>query len=507
MSKKISFATQTITMNYCFKHITIFIYLLISFATSAQLTQGKRIEFERNNSVEEEHLLIPLKENGTVLLKSSIEPYRRKFTIDFHKYDSTLTQIWKTTFLPDQDFDLVKTFHNERFLYVLFKKNDRVEVGVLRIDFETGDKSYAEGNLLTNIQIEHFVVLKNKAFIGGKYNDRPVTVVFSFFDKTSKVLPEIHNNYLVISHLSVDEQNEEVYLMLKNERNCQFILKTYSYEGKVTNTLVMGDKQTTPISGEVLKIDSKKTILLGNYSEGCSQFSLGIYLQSLSDDSKILYINFADLKNFFRFLNPKREEKIKTKISQKKQKGKEVKLRYRLLLHDIIPTNDGWVMLAEIFYPEYKSNTNTTGWYTWRNYRIGNDVYNNFRYSHAVICGFDKNGKLLWDNSISLKELESSELNAKVQLTQQDNYQILAYPDDNFIRTVVIKEGEKAKDLESFDLKAASDSEKITNTERNNLVAWYGHSFLVYGYQSIRKNNDLVNREVFYISKLTYALK
>ncbi|WP_394991409.1 hypothetical protein [Emticicia sp.] len=489
------------------QYIISFVFLLQTLSVAAQLTQGKRIEFERNSSLEQEHLLIPLKENGVVLLQSKIEAYHRKFTLDFYKYDSTLTQIWKTTFLPDENFDLIKTFHNERYLYVLFKKDDKIDIGVLRIDFETGDKTYAEGNLLTNIEIEHFVVLGSKAFIGGKYNDRPVVVMFSFFDKTSKVLPEIHNNYLIINDLDVDEQSEKVYLMLKNERNCQFILKTYSYEGKALNSLVLGDKQTAPISGEILKIDQKIPILMGNYAEGCSQLSLGIYMQNLSDDSKIQYINFADLKNFFRFLNPKREEKIKLRINQKKQKGKEIKLRYRLLLHDLIPTNEGWVMLAEIFYPEYKSNTNATGWSTWRNYRIGNDIYNNFRYSHAVICGFDKNGKLLWDNSVSLKEIESSELNAKVQITQQDDYQILAYPDESLIRTVVIRGNEKAKDLESFDLKTGTESEKITNTERNNLAAWYGHSFLAYGYQSVRKNNDILNREVFYVTKLTYMLK
>ncbi len=494
------------------QYIFSFIFLLQTLLVSAQLTQGKRIEFERNINIEEEHLLIPLKENGVVLLQSKIESYRRNFTIDFYKYDSTLTQIWKTTFLPDEDFDLIKTYHNERFLYVLFKKNDKIEMGVLRIDFETGDKTYVEGNLLTNIEIEHFVVLGSKAFIGGKYNDRPVVVMFSFFDKTSKVLPEIHNNYLVINDLYVDEHDKNVYLMLKNERSCQFIVKTYSYEGKVINSMVLGDKITTPISGEILNLnrkigDAPHLILMGNYAEGCSQLSIGFYLQNLSDDSKIQYINFSDLKNFFRFLNPKREEKIKTRISQKKQKGKEVMLRYRLLLHDLIPTKDGWVMLAEIFYPEYKSNTNTTGWNTWRNYRIGNDIYNNFRYSHAVICGFDKNGKILWDNSISLKEIESSELNAKVQVTEQEGYQILAYPDESLIRTVVIRGNEKATDLESFDLKTGTDVEKITNAERSNVAAWYGHSFLAYGYQSVRKNNDILNREVFYITKLTYALK
>jgi len=489
------------------KHIFTILFLWFAISATAQLTQGKRIEFDRRNDVDEENLVIPLNKSGVLIMQSKVEAYHRKATFDFYKYDSTLTQIWKTTFLPDPDYDLMKTFRNQYFMYVLFKKIDKIDIGVLRIDLETGDKSYTEGNLLTNMNIEHFVVLQSKAFIGGKYNDRPVVVMFSFFDYTSKVLPEVHSNNLEINELDVDEQGNFLYLMLKNDRNCQFIVKKYSYEGKLMKSFTLGNRDTTPISGEVLNIDKEHPILMGNYADGCSLFALGFYVQQLNEDSKIQYINFADLDNFFSFMSAKREEKIKQRIKQRKQKGKDVKLRYRLFLHDIIPSNDGWIMLAEVFYPEYKSTQNATGWNNWRNYRIGNDVYNNFRYSHAIVCGFDKSGKLVWNNSVSLKDIESSELNAKVQMTQQDDYHILAYPDEKLIRTAVIRGNEKVKNLENFDLKASSESDRIVAAERTNLAAWYGKSFLVYGYQSVQRNNEIMNTDVFYISKLTYTFK
>jgi hypothetical protein len=489
------------------KHIFTILFLWFAISATAQLTQGKRIEFDRRNDVDEENLVIPLNKNGVLIMQSKVEAYHRKATFDFYKYDSTLTQIWKTTFLPDPDYDLVKTFRNQQFMYVLFKKTTKIDIGVLRIDVETGDKSYVEGNLLTNMDIEHFVVLQSKAFIGGKYNDRPVVVMFSFFDFTSKVLPEVHSNNLAINELDVDEHGNFLYLMIKNDRNCQFIVKKYSYEGKLIKSFTLGNRDTSPISGEVLNIDKEHPILMGNYADGCSPFALGFYVQQLNEDSKIQYINFADLDNFFSFMSSKREEKIKQRIKQRKQKGKDVKLRYRLFLHDIIPSNDGWIMLAEVFYPEYKSTPNATGWNNWRNYRIGNDVYNNFRYSHAIVCGFDKSGKLVWNNSVSLKDIESSELNAKVQMTQQDDYHILAYPDEKLIRTAVIRGNEKVKNLENFDLKAISESDRIVAAERTNLAAWYGKSFLVYGYQSVKRNNEIMNTDVFYISKLTYTFK
>jgi hypothetical protein len=63
------------------------------------------------------------------------------------------------------------------------------------------------------------------------------------------------------------------------------------------------------------------------------------------------------------------------------------------------------------------------------------------------------------------------------------------------------------KNLENFDLKASSEADRIVDAERTNLAAWYGQSFLAYGYQSVKRNNELINSNVFYISKLTYALK
>ncbi|MBA4854040.1 hypothetical protein [Emticicia sp. BO119] len=488
------------------RYLLIFtFFLLLPFSVSAQLVQGKRIEFDLNSSMDEDHQLFSLQENGVLLFHSIEDVYRRKMTIDFHKYDSTLTELWKASFVPEDEFLLNKTFQNERFLFVLFKKRERTDIRVLRLDLETGDKTYVEGNLLTNMDIEHFTVLQSKAFIGGKYNDRPVVVMFSFFDKTSKVLPEIHANHLMISEMDVSARNEVVYVMLKNERNCQYIIKTYSYEGKPLNSVGLGDKQRTPISGKILNMDNGTPLLLGNYAEGCSPLSIGIYMQNLSNDSKIQYIDFSDLQNFFSFMTPKKEEKIKEKIRLKKERGKEVKLRNRLLLHDIVSTPEGWILIAEVFYPEYKAPANN-GFSNWRSYRIGNDTYNNFRYTHAILCGFDHNGKLLWDNSISLKDVQGSELSPKVQITRQEDFHILAYPDEDLIKAVVVNKDEKIKDLESFDLKTNSDKEKITDTDRTNLIAWYGQSFLAYGYQSIRKDN-LTSREVFSISKLTYTLK
>ncbi len=485
----------------------MYILLLLTYGAKAQLEQTKRLEFELASGVEEDYQMIPLAERGFVVMYSKNDYLRRNPIISFQKYDSTFTKTWETTFRPDDEYDLLKSFYNDNFLFAFFKKGNESKIGILRIDFDSGDKIYTEGDMLTNMDVEHFVALRSKAIITGQYNDRPVAVLFSLFDKTAKVLPELHANYFDIIEVDVNEQTENIYIMLKHQRNCNFMMKTYSYEGKLLKTAQVGDRNQSPVSGKILTLNDKEVILTGSFAESCSLLSNGIYIQNLGQESP-QFIRFEELDNFFKFLSPKREARVKERIKNKKRKGKEVNLRYRLHLHDIVQNEEGWVLIAEIFYPEYKSPaTNTTVFNSVNNYRIGNDVYNNFRFTHTVLCGFDKSGKLLWNNSVSMDNVESGELNDKVQIFKQNDSFVLAYPNEEFIKTTIIKGNETPQNLESFNLKQSNENSNVTETKDSNLHAWYQQNFLSYGYQDIRKTGNLTNKQVFFVNKLSYKIK
>jgi hypothetical protein len=486
------------------KSILCLAFLLFSIGGFAQLEQTKRLEFELSNGSEEDYQMVPLSERGFVLIHSKIDYLRRNPMISFQKYDSTFNKVWETTFRPDDEYDLLKSYYNDNFLFAFFKKGDESKIGILRIDFDSGDKIYNEGDMLTNMDVEHFVVLRSKAIITGQYNDRPVAVLFSLFDKTSKVLPELHANYFDIVEVDVNEQSENIYIMLKNQRNCNFMMKTYNYEGKLLKATQIGDRSKTPVSGKILNLNDKEIILTGSFSEGCSLLSNGIYVHHLGQEEP-QFIRFEELDNFFKYLSPKREAKVKERIKNKKNKGREVNLRYRLHLHEIVQNEDGWILIAEIFYPEYKS-PNTTVFNNLNNYRIGTDVYNNFRFTHTVLCGFDKSGKLLWNNSVSMDNVESSELNDKVQIFKQKDSFVLAYPNEEFIRTILIKGNETPQNLEKYSLKQNDEISNISETKESNLHAWYQQNFLSYGYQSVKKGGSLSSKEVFFVNKLSYKV-
>jgi hypothetical protein len=47
-------------------------------------------------------------------------------------------------------------------------------------------------------------------------------------------------------------------------------------------------------------------------------------------------------------------ERQSKRIKDKEEKGEDLRLDYRLLMHDIIRKGDHYIVVAEAFYPDYK---------------------------------------------------------------------------------------------------------------------------------------------------------
>ena len=215
----------------------------------------------------------------------------------------------------------------------------------------------------------------------------------------------------------------------------------------------------------------------------------------------IQYIEFSQLQHFFDYLKPQRQQKLLARANKKKEEGKDYKFHYRLLVHDLQPTPTGLTLVAEVYYPQYRGSTLAYGGIV-----RGTDRYEGYRYTHAFICGFNKQGNLLWDNCFPIKELLSKELIEMVQVSHQGDRMVLAYPNDGEITTEVIQESKVLKETEKFKLKTATENEKVTFSAQDNLMAWYDRHFLACGFQKIAPSKTSGSqREVFYLNKLTYT--
>lgn len=472
----------------------------------AQLEQSLRLEFKVSQAFDEYFDVTPLDKEGLLVTQRKEEYYGNE-KWSFFRFDSLLKQQWTAEYKLSYELHPIKTYHNQNYLFWLLQETDSDKLTVLRVDLHNGEIETFKGDLLTRADIVHFKVLGNTAFIGGYHHSRPVVMAFSFFDKSIKALPYLYTTNTEISNIELDEQRNQLNVLLYTIKrgDCQFTIKTYSYEGKLLKTTTMPFEDNNGlISGKILPLDETSSLIVGNYAQGCTQYSQGLYFSKIKDaePEKLQWVDFSKLENFFNYLKPKRKQRVVEKISKRKEEGKEPKFRYRLLVHEVIKSNDEFILVAEVYYPVYKNGNMNYGGIAARN---PNREYDGFRYTHAIVCGFDKGGNLLWDNCFALENVESIELLPMVQVSRRDGLLMMGYPKDGKITTEVIDRNKVVREKEVFTIKSADDNDRIVDNERGLLTAWYDHYFLAYGYQKIGSEKWVgVPREVFYINRFSY---
>jgi hypothetical protein len=482
----------------------IAILSLISVFTHAQLNIGKEITIPLDNEIMQEIQVISLDEDGLILVENIISNYGRKEITNFIRYDSTLTELWRYEYEPPRSYDLTHTYTADEYVFFFFQQDGESGYRIVRLSKLSGQLVAYEYGLLTRMNVTHFTVNGSKALLGGSYNDRAVVEVFNFVENSSKVLPGIYSNHLKVVGLENMQDSGNFSVLIRNTRKCLFFVYQYSYDGKLLESNQVGDKNNVPLGGTLLQFDGNRKLLVGNYADNCSSFSTGFYVHDLQTKKEGNFYDFASIDNYLNYLAPKRRKRMIAKIMSRREKGKEFKIRQRIHLHEMTATENGWLMIAEIYYPEYNSNASTM-FLGYRTYREGQQVYNQFNYSHTFIGEFDLAGNMVWNNSINLKNVSTRQLNDITQLTKIDRGYMLAYPDDGIIRTSIINSDNEILPMQNYDLKAVKSQSKIIDVNSSNLFAWYGQTFLVYGDKRVNTGNEYDAKDVFYLRKLSYV--
>lgn len=484
------------------KNTLLLLLVPIQFCV-AQLTVQKQVELLLKSDQYSEMQIVSLDSNGVVLVNLTYTGFGRNQFINFTKFDSTLTEKWQQSFELPPNFKKLQYLKKDNFLYYYFQEENEQKFNILRLNTVDGQNVVNEGVLLTRMAVDYFEIVGSKALLGGSYNDRAIVEMFNFVDNSSKVLAGLYANNQKIQGINDIAESTEFIVSIRNNRTCLVTLFVFDYDGKLRGSYQLGDKNNVPLTGSVLSISDKKMLFIGNYADNCSSYSSGLYVHDLLN-KKTAYYDFGKLENYFNYLPEKKQNRIKSKIEIKKEKGKNYKIRNRILLHKVMPMQNGWVIIAEIFYPDFSSDiTNST--LSYRTYRIDNQVFNQFNYSHAFIGKFDNNGEMVWNNSFNLKNIKSFELNEITQLTSLPNGYLIAYPDDGFIRTGFIDKENQITELESYDIKELDLQDRIVSLDDSSLLAWFGNSFLVYGNKRISKIGVEGSFDVFFLQKLSYT--
>jgi len=485
----------------------------------AQIIQPERFEIELK-PFENYFEVISLKDEGLVIYRETDGRSKDGKKWQIIRLDADLKPTWEQEYYFPYAYDLVGySSRNERF-YLLFN-NDKTGKKHLELFEFFGDDRPPEHYTIENlfaIHLTHFEVSDSAAIIGGYYNYRPVVMHYNLSNDKSIVLPGIYNNKTELIQIKVFANNSYSIIVTeqtKDKRNT-LAIKSYDASGDmIINTTLDPPGGNNIIFGRIARTNSNTQLIAGTYSSRRSDYSRGLFIAYLDDTGKqnINYYNYGDFENFFNYMRAKRQKRVQDRITRKKIAGKKVKFNYRLMVHDIIKQGDKYLMLGEAFYPKY-SHTYRSGNYANIDYSAlgpgSTSLYlEGYRYTHAVVIGFDNKGRLLWDNSFEITDVISPTLDQYVNVGIEEDKIVLLYLYENEIRSKIIKNDEvlEGKELRSIELKFDDDITKNTDFEVGGLEKWHDNYFVAYGVQKIKNLRDTgvkLNRRVFFVNKLVY---
>lgn len=494
-----------------------FIFFTCLSAT-AQVNQTARFEIPVVRDLDQGYQIVPAFEKGLYLFKR-FSSDNQIDQMEIIHLDTAFQTVWQGYLPVGKKLLLAGKKADNHKLYLLFRSVDytKKDFGLVVLNEKDGDfVQYNVRNLISFAPSE-FHVTDSAAVIGGYFNRVPVVIHFSFKTQRTRMLPGLLNESGELTQIKTYPTGEfDVLISARNFKGIQTIwIKNYTAGGDlIRNFALEPDENRALIFARSIQTDNNMQIVAGVYGLRKSEYSRGLFIAAIDPSGlqRLRYYNFGDLENFFKYMKAKREQRIKERIERKKVKGKLVKFNYRFLVHEIVPYNGQYVLLGEAFYPRYTTldRAGYSGFFSPYSFSGGGIVrdgriFDGYYYTHAVVMGFDHDGKLLWDNSFEINDVKTFTLEQFVKLEVQQDKIALLYLYDNEFRSKIIKGNQvlEGKTIEPIKTKMPNDVARNVNSNAVKLDYWYQDYFYAYGIQEI-SNPLLGRRRVFFINKVSY---
>lgn len=499
-----------------FKHlITVYSLMLGAFSIWGQIQQPLRVEVELESS-DHEYMVMSMKEKGIVLFRELANVQEtRKRAWEVVRLDTLLKEVLTKNYFLDIYAELAGYEYRDDYFYLLFRMGqyEKDDLKIIKINMETGDDEHFDIKQIVPIHLTEFTIVGDAALLGGYVNYRPAMIHFSFDEQKIKVLPGIYRNHSELLELDVSETDNTFNILMTErtrDKRSTISVKRFDADGEMQQNIQLEPLPNTSILyGQATNLPGERQFIVGTYSHKRSNYSRGIYIAELQLNSeeppRLKYFNYGDLKNFFNYMKAKRAARVKQRVERRKIKGKKLKFNYRLLVHDIVRDNGNFIMIGEAYYPKYGSYS-SFAYYP----GYGNMAFEGYKYTHAVVIAFNPEGKIIYDNSFEINDVQSYQLDQLVSLNVQNGKVILLYTYEDVIRSKIIQGNEvlEGKAFNEIELAFENDIVGNNNSEVGGLKKWYGDYFFAYGVQRIKNmaaNGVGLHREVFYINKIIYS--
>jgi hypothetical protein len=125
----------------------------------------------------------------------------------------------------------------------------------------------------------------------------------------------------------------------------------------------------------------------------------------------------------------------------------------------------------------------------------------------SIVVEIDKNGNIVWDNSMKIEDVETNSLEQVVQLTQSGDLVNMLYKAEDEIKYQSIQQ-DSIVEVNKEALKLPNEYDKISHTYdgTGRSEFWYDNNFIVWGYHKVENKveTESRNRNVLFINKVVF---
>lgn len=499
---------------------------------------------------------IPLGKQGVAVLQ---QLGKQEFSLQ--KYNAQLQQDWASNGRVENNMDYVNHSFDGKYLHLLFSRYKSNAYLIFRVDISQGQLEKYQIYSVERMEISNFVASHQSLFIGGIVNNQPLILFTDLGQKKTRILPSVVKGSSEIQSMDLDTTQGLIhvtYSVGNKAKNYQLLVRSFDEEGNQINQVVMNPtEEFAMMNAKSNQLNDSLQIIVGTYGHRGSigstrgPTSQGMYFSTYMDGELLnqKFHSFTKFDNFFNFLSDKQKERQEKRIRDKEGKGEDLRLDYRLLVHEIIKKGDHYLVVAEAFYPDYRYQNammsplganmffppfsgpffspwtmmyNPFRWgygyyglyspfssyyspwgYRGLGYYGNSQQFDGWVYTHAVVAEFDQEGNKIWDHCIDLNDIKEEKLIQKIKASVQGDKVVLSYVNKNDLISKVISENGRNESEEVKPLYQEHNGEELKRVAKTDLNYWYDQYFLADGIQTLASDEE-GRRTVFYLSKIKF---
>lgn len=511
------------------KHL-LMILLLLPLMLASVLTMAQtgvmRLEFPAEID-KRPYKIIPLQEDGLLLTYAQTDMLNETSrSWHFAFYDTNLRQNWEADVPILDGAPFISGYRHDNLVYFLFFNAGKVKSGannyqISELELNSGVINHFAGFLPDVAQIRGFLVSHRKAVLACDLLNEKSSLVFIQMPSLNVNTFDIDfpdQNF--VEDLQFDRSTGSVYAVISNfvsrKQNNLVVLQidmNGNLLGKYPVDVLLPSKFLN--TAKLFAAGPGNCILIGTYSNFASKIpgsneyygleSAGFFITRIEDGTQqsVNYINLLELTNLRSAISARDYMKLAKKKNRDEQ---EYSADYELMLHPIQEVNEQYVLLAEGFYPDFRTVSDISYDYWGRPITHTYTVFEGYRIFKAILLGFDKDGQLLWDNSMDMNNINTQSLSLRGGFFFDGKPAVLFYNDGNKISMRAYVGNALLEGYDYVELDTSEPGDRVVELGDNFMEKWYRNYFLCYGYHTIRNslNTDREKRTVFYVNKLVF---